>query len=377
MSKPADIIVIGGGIIGLSIALELHWRGLAVQVLTRSNTEAAAWAAAGMLAPQAEEIPASALLDLCLWSRSLYKDWTSRLSALTGLDTGYWECGIVAPRYQQLDRLNRPDWQAINHLQTHLPHAKLGSEVAGGFWLAADGQVDNRALYQVLQAAVQLTKIEIVTDIEVQALERIGKSIDRLTTNQGDFRASHYVLATGAWSQQLLPIPVVPRKGQLLALQVPDTHNLPLETVLFGEEVYIVPRRTGRIVIGATSEDVGFQPGNTGTGLQGLMAKATSLCPQLATYPIQEQWWGFRPATADEQPILGASPYSNLTLATGHYRNGILLAPATAQLIADLLTTAEAKGRQHLLDSFSYQRFAPPELSSHPHAVQLCRPASA
>jgi glycine oxidase ThiO len=377
MSKPAEIIVIGGGIIGLSIALELYWRGLNVQVLTRSNTEAAAWAAAGMLAPQAEEIPPSALLDLCLWSRSLYQDWTTNLSALTGLDTGYWECGILAPRYQQLDGLNRPDWQTIDRLQTHLPHAKLSSEVSGGFWLAADGQVDNRALYQALQAAAQLANIEIITDIEVQALERTGQSIDQLATNQGNFQADHYILATGAWSQQLLPIPVVPRKGQLIALQVPDIHKLPLETVLFGEEIYIVPRRDGRIVIGATSEDVGFQPDNTSVGVEGLMAKATRLCPQLAAYPIQEQWWGFRPATSDEQPILGASPYFNLTLATGHYRNGILLAPATAQLIADLLTTAEAKGNQHLLANFSYQRFAQTELLPCPPAVQLCRTASA
>ncbi len=376
MSKPAEIIVIGGGIIGLSIALELHWRGLAVQVLTRSNTEAAAWAAAGMLAPQAEEIRPSALLDLCLWSRSLYQDWTTKLSAMTGLDTGYWECGIVAPRYQPWDGLDRSDWQPVEELQTHLPHLKFSSEVAGGFWFAADGQVDNRALYQALQAAAQLAKIEIITDIEVQALERMGQSIDRLTTNQGDFSASHYVLATGAWSGQLLPIPVVPRKGQLLALQVPDIHNLPLETVLFGEETYIVPRRDGRIVIGATSEDVGFLPGNTSAGVQELMAKAARLCPQLATYPIQEQWWGFRPATIDEQPILGASPYANLTLATGHYRNGILMAPATAQLIADALTQV-AGDHHHLLAHFSYQRFAPQESSPSADSVQWCRTTSA
>ncbi len=377
MSKPAEIIVIGGGIIGLSIALELHWRGLAVQVLTRSNTEAAAWAAAGMLAPQAEGIPPSALLDFCLWSRSLYQDWTNKLSAITGLVTGYWECGIVAPRYHSWDGQYRSDWQHVQELQTHLPHLQFSPEVAGGFWFAADGQVDNRALYQALQAAAQLANIEIITDIEVQALERTGQSIDKLTTNQGNFQADHYILASGAWSQQLLPIPVVPRKGQLIALQVPDIHNLPLETVLFGEEVYIVPRRAGRIVIGATSEDVGFQLGNTSIGVQGLLAKATRLCPQLAAYPIQERWWGFRPATSDEQPILGASAYSNLTLATGHYRNGILLAPATAQLIADVVTNSVATGHQHLLDNFSYQRFARPELSPSSHAVQRCRPASA
>ncbi len=376
MSKPAEIIVIGGGIIGLSIALELHWRGLAVQVLTRSNTEAATWAAAGMLAPQAEGIPSSALLNLCLWSRSLYRGWTAKLSAMTGLDTGYWECGILAPKYQQLDELNETNWLTVAELQTYLPRTKLSSEVVGGFWLAADGQVDNRKLYQVLRTAAQIANIEIVTDIEVQAFDQPADRIDQLTTNQGDFSASHYVLATGAWSGQLLPIPVVPRKGQLLALQVPDIHNLPLETVLFGEETYIVPRRDGRIVIGATSEDVGFLPGNTSAGLQELMAKATRLCPPLATYPIQEQWWGFRPATVDEQPILGDSPYANLTLATGHYRNGILMAPATAQLIADALTQVTSD-HHHLLAHFSYQRFANQKLFPGADATQLCRTASA
>jgi glycine oxidase len=354
MGKPAEIIVIGGGIIGLSIALELHWRGLAVQVLTKSNTEAAAWAAAGMLAPQAEEIPASALLDLCLWSRSLYPDWTAKLSAITGLETGYWECGILAPRYQ---RCEGADWQSVDRLQRHLSHTPLGSEVAGGFWFAADGQVNNRLLYQALQAATQIANIEVITGVEVTAFDQQSGQIDRLVTNQGDFSANHYILATGAWSRQLLPIPVVPRKGQLIALQVPDLDSLPLTTVLFGEEIYIVPRQDGRIVIGATSEDVGFLAGNTIAGVQGLLTKAVRLCPQLATYPIQEQWWGFRPATPDEQPILGDSPYSNLTLATGHYRNGILLAPATAQLIANSFTPVTAT-HSRLIAHFSYQRFA-------------------
>jgi glycine oxidase ThiO len=353
MGKPAEIIVIGGGMIGLSIALELHGRGLSVQVLTRSNTEAAAHAAAGMLAPQAEEIPASAFLDLCLWSRSLYKGWTDQLTALTGLETGYWECGIVAPRYQPQGSRG---WQTLDRLQAHLPHTPLGAAVAGGFWFAEDGQVDNRSLYQALQAAAQMANITVSTGVEVQAFSRQATQIERLVTNQGNFSASHYILATGAWSQQLLPIPVVPRKGQLIAVQVPTTDNLPLETVLFGEDIYIVPRRDGRIVMGATSEDVGFLMGNTRAGGQELMTRATRLCPQLATYPIQEQWWGFRPATPDEQPILGESSYRNLTLATGHYRNGILLAPATAQLIADSVT--QVKDRHHqLIDRFSYQRF--------------------
>ena len=127
--------------------------------------------------------------------------------------------------------------------------------------------------------------------------------------------AQHYILATGAWSQQLLPIEVVPRKGQMLSLLVPPEQqaHLPLQQVLFGEEVYIVPRRDGKIIIGATSEDVGFTPQNTPQGIQQLLNAATRLFPLLEDFPMHETWWGFRPATPDELPILGASAYENLT----------------------------------------------------------------
>jgi glycine oxidase len=342
-----DVIVIGGGIIGLSIALELRWRGLAVLVLTKNNQAAAANAAAGMLAPQAEEIAPGALLDLCTLSRSLYADWTNKLTMLTGLDTGYWECGILAPRY------DRPSsaaltWQTRAELVSHLPIDCLGAEVMGGYWFDTDGQVDNRALYRSLQVAAELAGVEVQTGVTVT-----GQDLQDLSQGIGGLVADRYILATGAWSQELLPVPVVPRKGQLLALQVPTAAALPLNRVLFGSEAYIVPRQNGRIVIGATSEDVGFLDGNTVEGVQGLFDRAMRLCPALANYPIVEKWWGFRPATPDELPILGGSAEPKLILATGHYRNGILLAPATAQIIADLLFD-----RQHpLLPACDYRRF--------------------
>jgi thiazole synthase len=351
MQQTIDAIVIGGGIIGLSIALELHWRGLKVRVLTKDKDShaAAAHAAAGMLAPQAEEIPPGAMLELCLWSRSLYPEWTAKIAAITGLDPGYWPCGILAPRYHQFDH---PHWLERSSLQQQLGNTNLGQEVIGGYWFPADGQVNNRALYAALQAAVQSAKIEVLEGITISNLSG-SKTVNCLETDRGTFQADRYILAIGAWSQELLPVPVQPRKGQMLALQVPAAEPLPLETVLFAEDVYIVPRRDGRIVVGATSEDVGFLPHNTESGIQGLRERAVRLCPILDRYPIAEQWWGFRPSTPDELPILGHSPLSNLLLATGHYRNGILLAPATAQIVADLICQQPTP----LLPSFSYQRF--------------------
>lgn len=346
-----DVIVIGGGIIGLSIALELHWRGLSVQVLTKDSVATAAQAAAGMLAPQAEEIMPSAMLDFCLWSRRLYPEWTQKLVHMTGLDTGYWPCGIVSPRYHTPIQ-PRSDWQDRTTLIENSGATHLSTEVQGGYWFPADGQVDNRALYHALQTAVRLAGIKVQAGITLEQFPA-QTPIQQLTTAQGTFQADRYILATGAWSAQLLPIPVQPRKGQMLAVQVPPQHPLPLQTVLFGEEIYIVPRRNGRILIGATSENVGFLAGNHPTDLHGLLAKAVRLCPALATYPIVDRWWGFRPSTPDELPILGASAYDNLILATGHYRNGILLAPATAQIIADFLCHQPTP----LLSSFSYERF--------------------
>jgi glycine oxidase ThiO len=355
-SSHTSAIVIGGGIIGLSIALELHWRGLSVRVLTKDSRAAAAQAAAGMLAPQAEEIPPGAMLELCLWSRNLYPDWTAKIAALTGLNPGYWPCGILAPRQHQA---THPNWQDRSDLLQQLGSTALGPTVAGGYWFPADGQVDNRALYAALQAAVQLAEIEVIEGVAIGNLAG-SQFINSLETDRGIFQADRYILATGAWSQELLPVPVQPRKGQMLALQVPATEPLPLKTVLFAEDVYIVPRRDGRIIVGATSEDVGFRPHNTESGIQGLQERAVRLCPMLDRYPIAEQWWGFRPSTPDELPILGPGPQSNLILATGHYRNGILLAPATAHIIADLICQQPTP----LLSSFSYQRFlASPSLA--------------
>jgi glycine/D-amino acid oxidase-like deaminating enzyme len=153
-----------------------------------------------------------------------------------------------------------------------------------------------------------------------------------------------------------LDIPVYPIKGQMLSVCVPEDCGVmqPLRTVLFGTGIYIVPRQDGRIIIGATSENVDFTPGNTPAGMQSLLAGAIKLYPELENYPILEFWWGFRPATTDELPILGASVWDNLTLAAGHYRNGILLAPVTAKLLADLIWNQKS---DPLLAAFHYSRF--------------------
>ena len=355
------IIVIGGGLIGLAIAIELKLRSASVTVLSRDFHEASAHVAAGMIAPEAEAIPPSPMLDLCLQSRALYPQWTNKLESLTGLSTGYWPCGILAPvahdhrhRYQ----FTSPDAQWLDREAIDQHQSGLGEDIVGGWWFPQDAQVDNRrSLARVLQVAAQDLGVEICEGVNVEQIDHNQRSeVTGVETNQGVVQGSHYILATGAWSGKLLPVPVYPKKGQLLSVRVPSTaqSRLPLKQVLFGDHLYLVPRRDGLIVIGATSEDVGFTPHNTPQGVQQLLTQAIKLYPALKDFPIQEFWWGYRPTTPDELPILGSSPFTNLTLAVGHHRNGILLAPITAKLIADLVVEQKL---DPLLSHFSWERF--------------------
>lgn len=372
MNAVSEILIIGGGVIGLAIAIELKLRGAAVTVVSRDGQQAATLAAAGMLAPFAEAIPASPMLDLCLRSRSLYPQWCDKLEQLTGMPTGYLPCGILSPVYSiPANQSNTAAW--LDNKSIHLYQPGLGSEVVGGWWYPEDGQVDNRALAQVLRLAAQELGVELQEGVKVEAIEQQNRQIRAVRTSIGELQANHYVLATGAWSNQLLPIPVQPKKGQMLSVIAPEGNRQPsLQRVLYGD-VYIVPRRDGRVLIGATVEDVGWTPGNTPAGIQKLLTQAMRLYPQLQDWSIDECWWGFRPATPDELPILGASPCHNLTLAIGHYRNGILLAPITAQLIADRL---ESEKSEPLLSHFRYDRFyhTTPRLSVSPTNSSLVAP---
>lgn len=372
MNSTRDVLIVGGGVIGLSIAIELKLRGAEVTVLSREFQQAASHAAAGMLAPGAEAIPDSPMLDLCRRSQAIYPDWISKLEDLSNSPTHYWACGILAPVFRAAIPQSTPnsatalwlDQQAI-----HMAQPGLSAEVMGGWWFPEEGQVDNRALVQTLHQTAQILGVQIEEGVTVTAVQQQRGHVVCVKSSVGDWQAEHYILATGAWSQELLPVPVQPRKGQMLAVQASSTQTLPglpLHRILFGEEIYIVPRQNGRIVIGATSEEVGFTPNNTIGGIQTLLNAAMRLYPALQNLPIQECWWGFRPATPDQLPILGSSHCQNLTLATGHYRNGILLAPITAHLIADLVWNQQT---DPLLQAFSWERFqrpSQPNLLSNP-----------
>jgi len=370
MEAARDILIVGGGVVGLAIAIELKHQGAKVTVVSKDFTQAASHAAAGMLAPLAERLSSPPLLDLCSRSRWLYPEWTQKLETLTGVDTGYLPCGILAPSYShsQPEAISLQERSAIaeddqavwlDRAAINLYQPGLSDRVSGGWWYPEDGQVDNRCLMRSLLQAAQTLGIEIKEGVRVKAIQQKQGRVNGVLTDAGQLTAAQYVLAAGSWSRQLLPLPVRPVKGQMLSLRMPQKLHqpFPLERVLYGEEIYLVPRQDGRLIVGATVEEVDWTPFNTPKGIQSLLAKATALYPAIADWQIEDFWWGFRPGTPDELPILGSSACENLFLATGHYRNGILLAPITASLMADLILEQKS---DPLLAEFSYQRFHPP-----------------
>lgn len=386
MTQTPDVLIVGGGIIGLAIALEVRSRGATVTVLTRDRQEAATRAAAGMLAPHAEGIPPGALLDLGLKSLSLYPNWIRTIEDQSGRSTSYWPCGILAPVYASPSSSSSspslssptPSAQWFDQSTIHAVQPDLSAEVIGGWWHPDDGQVDNRELHDALWAAAEAMGVILKSGIQVDAIQQAHGRVAAIQTASEVWTADHYVLATGAWTPDLLPVPIQPVKGQMLAVRLPTQVSalMPLKRVLYGEQIYIIPRQDGRIIIGATVETVGFTPHNTPAGLQSLLREAIRLYPPIGNLPIEECWWGFRPGSPDQWPILGASSCENLTLATGHHRNGILLAPATALLIADWISS---RASSDLLSAFSWERFGGRSPHpSHPSAPESWRsPSSA
>jgi len=327
-----DILIIGGGIIGLSIAVALAKTQRQVGILDGGFPGTAAYAAAGMLAPGAEQLPPGPLRDLCHASLERYPTWIQDLEARTGHPTGYWACGILVPVTDRTQGNHQGLWLDRAELDQRQPG--LGDHFQGAWWYPDNGQVDNRQLTHALRQAAQSLGVQFFPQQTVVRLEAKGTTIHRVLTDVMSHQADHYILATGAWTHKLLSLPVYPCKGQMLALQAP--HAPGLNHVVFAS-AYLVPRHDGRLVVGATSEDVGFQGGITAGGIHTLLQAAIRTYPPLAHWPLVETWWGYRPLTPDTCPILGPSPWENLTLATGHYRNGILLAPITAEIITQYL----------------------------------------
>jgi len=369
--SPEPILILGGGLMGLAIAHQLARRGLAVVLLSRRRSEAAGFVAAGMLAPHAEGLT-GALLQLGQASLARVPAWVAQIEADSGLSCGLRNCGIVVPFRTPEERDSYPTaaWG------TNLDRQGLEREVTGigaiwraGLLFSQDGQIDNRRqLMRALERACVHLGVQFQEGSEVQELLK-GPNGElqgvRLVTAEGDalsLPCHQAVLAGGAWSGQLLPeLPVFPVKGQMLSLQAPKGA---LERVVFGPGTYLVPREDGLLVVGATSEpEAGFEEGLTPNGQRSLQEGIDSLLPAASQWPPMERWWGFRPCTPDEGPLLGTSAIPGLWLATGHHRNGVLLAAITAELLCQQIHPGSVEHPElseadlGLLNQFRWNRF--------------------
>ena len=344
------VLILGGGLMGLAIAHQLARRGSTVLVVSRRRSEAAGFVAAGMLAPHAEGLSGD-LLALGQASLKRIPAWVAQIEADSGLSCGLRPCGIVVPFASAAERDAYPTaaWgEALDRAGLEREVPGIGPAWQAGLLFTQDGQIDNRRrLMRALERACAGLGVQFQEGAEVLELERDGGVLTavRLRTAEGEVQrlpARRAVLACGAWSAQLLPqLPVFPVKGQMLSLQGPLRA---LERVIFGPGTYLVPRQDGLLVVGATSEpQAGFGEGLTPDGQRQLQDGIAALLPAASAWPPMERWWGFRPGTPDEGPLLGSSPIPGLWLATGHHRNGVLLAAITAELLAAAVLGEEAQ----------------------------------
>ncbi|MBM3264777.1 MAG: glycine oxidase ThiO [candidate division Zixibacteria bacterium] len=367
-----DVLVVGAGVIGLSVAHELLERGLRVTVLDAGEPgRGASFAAAGVLAPQGAHPHTGPYLDLSLRSRDLYASYTARLRECTGMDVEYRtdgglhialddiEATELETRLQDQQKLGLPVERLSGDEVRRLEPA-LSPEVRMGLLFRGLHQVENRRLLRALIGAVGLRGGVLLSGMPVRRLAFRKGRVTGVAVQYETLKAGLVVNAAGAWARMLgvrnlsLAPPVKPVRGQMLALDVAS--KTPFRHVIQGSGQYLVPRRDGRLLVGATVEKVGFDNQVTTAGLAELTTRALRIAPLLASAPVVETWAGLRPMSKDGKPILGPAGIAGLVLAVGHYRNGILLAPITATLIADHVT---GEGIAPDLTPFLLERFSP------------------
>lgn len=367
-----DVALIGGGVIGCAIAWRLAASGLQTVVIERNEPGMeASFAAGGMLAAQAESDPAATLFPLALSSRNAYPKFVRDLEDTSSTSVGYRSEGtLVLSLRPEDDEQLESDYAAQTEagLEADLLtdreildlEPSITSSVRFALHFPGDHQVDNRLLVRALEEAARKAGAEFRLGTEAfEVCARAGQ-VSSISTSSGSIRTKNAVIAAGCWSGKLtLPSPllssagIVPVRGQMMAFSAPSSI---LKSVVYSARGYVIPRSTGVIIAGSTTERAGFTKATTEAGLTTIESAASEILPTLSNLPIVERWAGLRPGTADDLPVLGEDPIiKGLYYATGHYRNGILLTPITAQVITELILNGRTSTD---ISSFSITRFA-------------------
>ncbi len=370
LPKTQEILIIGGGVIGLSIARRLHQKGIrAITILERGRIgEESSYAAAGMLAPNAETDKLDDFYRLCRDSNQIYPNFARELFEETGVDVELERSGTIYAAFTETDVREireRYEWQkksniAVEHLGAEASRkleSFISPDVREALYFPHDWQVENRKLLAALRKYAETNQINIIENAAVEKLLiENGKVIGAAVGNQ-NLTAEKVVVTAGAWTSLIktdgFTLPKVrPIRGQIIAFQ---TSKRLFQHVIYSPRGYLVPRLDGRILVGATVEDVGFDSDTTEAGIEFLREIALEIAPSLVNLKIAQKWAGLRPFAADSLPIFGAmAGIENLFVATAHYRNGILLAPKTAEIMADAIVGDAAS---NYLEAFSPRRF--------------------
>lgn len=355
MNQPresADVAIIGGGVIGLAIARALAMRGVRdVLLIERSGLGAeASSAAAGMLAPQAEANRAHEFFYLTCRSRDMYPEFAAALLEETGIDIELDTTGTLYLAFTEHDGeelARRFAWQTraglavqkLSAAEVRLLEPSINDDVRFALKFPFDTQVENRRLISALASANAGLGVRMEIGTEVTALSIEGRKVSGIETSRGFVACDSVVIAGGAWSSLLddpnkaLPeLRIKPVRGQMLCF---EANPQLAKHVIYSPRGYIVPRRDGRLLAGSTTENAGYEKRVTAGGVESILSAALEISPRIAALPLTDSWAGLRPRAADTLPVLGpCAEIGGVFYATGHYRNGILLAPITAELIA-------------------------------------------
>jgi glycine oxidase len=366
--RSVDVVIIGGGVIGLAVARALVQHGVRdVCVIERSalGTEAS-FAAGGILAPQAEANGRDEFFELACRSRDLYPDFAAALRGETGVDveldsTGTLYVAFTERDFEEIEQ--RYEWQAnaglavekLTPAQARELEPCIGGTVRGALKFPNDVQVENRRLLNALVDCVNKLGVTIATETNVESISIERGHVNGLQTSRGFINCQTIIVAAGAWSSTIehAGTPAIePVRGQMICF---DAKPQLTRHVIYSPRGYLVPRHDGRLIAGSTSENAGFTKQVTAGGISHILANAHEISPEISHLPIVDTWSGLRPRAADGLPVLGpCDEIEGLFYATGHYRNGILLAPVTGELIAEAVVAGRISP---LLTAFSPNRF--------------------
>jgi len=355
MSKIPDFIIIGGGLIGMLTAREFVLAGLSVHLLERGGTgRESSWAGGGILSPLYPWRYPEAVSVLAKASQRVYPDLIEALKEEGGGDAQWTQSGLLMPVCEDIDVARAWAWrfemvlQVLSADEAAACAPELGDIVAEeAVFLPDIAQVRNPRLAQALRASLLALGADIRQDCEVASILHEAGKVSAVQTKQGErLTAGHVVVAGGAWSAGLLAplgleLPVSPVRGQMLLYRTePGT----VTRILLYKDRYVIPRRDGRVLVGSTLEHVGFEKQITVSARDDLIASAKEIVPALANFPVEKHWAGLRPGSPDGTPFIGKHPeISNLYVNTGHYRNGVVLGPASAGLLAAILLGTPAE----------------------------------